>query len=103
MSGVYIRGMEMPHDCEECRFSCWGMCVANNKRLISWQKRKRKRAFFCPLIPVPDHGDLIDRDALIRSCHFLYKFRTYQGNWVYDEKALRYAKTVITADKDGAG
>ena len=45
--GVYIKGMEMPKSCEVCPLE--ESCVSITE---------------CPLIPVPDHGDLIDRDAL---------------------------------------
>lgn len=66
--GVYIKGMEMPHDCEECKlcviipvgdYQIFRKCVALNKRAEYVIRRKD-----CPLIEVPQHGDLIDRDAL---------------------------------------
>ena len=56
---ILIRGMEMPKDCSECRFCEWKDgddvgCVATGKG-----------ADDCPLIELPDHGDLIDMDEFI--------------------------------------
>ena len=53
--GVYIKGMEMPRNCQECQF---------------WLFEIEKCRFAdvkpdCPLVAVPDHGDLIDRDAVV--------------------------------------
>lgn len=43
------------------------------------------------------HGRLIDEDA-IYNCDMLYRFITYQGNWVYSRKAIQYAPTIIDAE-----
>jgi len=64
---VYIKGMEMPTECGRCNaafpngvdYSC---CLIKGYPLISSQRSTRLKN--CPLIPVPDHGDLIERDAL---------------------------------------
>ena len=60
---VYIKGMEMPKSCGYCPFENHaddGYECRINGCLTEYQKRPSE----CPLIPVPDHGDLIDRDAL---------------------------------------
>ena len=63
MSGVYIPGMEMPTDCFDCQFALDGMCVAMTP--VSTRRwTSEETTNYCPLIPVPDHGDLIDRTAL---------------------------------------
>lgn len=60
MAGIYIKGMEMPASEEKCKFFqpapfrapfCVinGVCHGIND---------------CSLVPVPPHGDLIERDAL---------------------------------------
>ena len=64
---VLIKGMEMPKDCEHCRFcgidvesGCW---VKKN-----WIIRRvgENRPSWCPLVDVPTpHGRLIDGDVLI--------------------------------------
>lgn len=62
MSGIYIPNMERPKRCEMCPLyeeikngdPDW--CKALHKALPEYSD--------CPLIPVPDHGRLIDADAL---------------------------------------
>lgn len=49
--GVYIKDMEMPKGCGDCKFRYIGICHASTKT-------------DCPLVPVPPHGDLIDRNKL---------------------------------------
>lgn len=57
---VLIKGMEMPKDCIFCPVfhGAWTICRALNKTTSV-----RGRPDDCPLVPVPPHGDLIDRDA----------------------------------------
>ena len=57
MSGVYIPGMEMPSACSNCELA--QHFDGHNENECPFN------AFSfhdCPLIPVPDHGDLIDVD-----------------------------------------
>ena len=68
--GVYIKGMEMPKNCItcplcECRNEC-AYCEVGDKYLSwDWDERLRNnRNDKCPLVEVPQHGDLIDRDEL---------------------------------------
>ena len=57
---VYIKGMEMPKTWRDCVFSNGAaQCKLDNMELCGLCYRER-----CPLIPVPDHGDLIERDSL---------------------------------------
>ena len=65
MSGIYIPGMEMPKNCGECLF--WepnnfkADCLASDEVVLC---RYGGLPDDCPLIPIPDHGRLIDADAL---------------------------------------
>ena len=61
---VYIKGMEMPQNCRECPHEqpYDGYNCAINEKSYSWGLSSRPSD--CPLIPVPDHGRLIDADAL---------------------------------------
>ena len=59
MSGIYIPGMEMPASCNACMFDVYGLCLINK-----YLEAKDELTHSCPLVPVPEHGDLIDRDAL---------------------------------------
>ena len=65
---VYIPGMEKSKTCAFCRFceeladtqlgSC-AFCVVDGKTRVADTPPKD-----CPLVPVPEHGDLVDRDTM---------------------------------------
>lgn len=71
--GVYINGMEMPKNCNECPLHFYegqGICccralpaIDDGEILKPW-KNKRKD---CPLVQMPPHGDLIDRNETIKA------------------------------------
>ena len=64
--GVYI-DMEMPKNCQECPLEqpYDGYNCAINEKSYSWGLSGRPSD--CPLIPVPPHGDLIDKDATMNA------------------------------------
>ena len=64
MSGVYIAGMQMPKKCVRCPFGIFGHCAANNDKDIEKVTADAERDVDCPLIPVPDHGRLIDANKV---------------------------------------
>ena len=74
--GVYIKNMEMPTSCRACMFSRTDIrnmdwCVLTEKDLPCE----------CPLVPVPPHGDLIDRrEAIIDANERAYDF------WLSDDE-----------------
>ncbi len=86
--GVYIN-MEMPTDCGKCRFAVDGWCYAYGKPNID-ALANDGRTNFCPLIPVPPHGRLIDADALAEKHRELayelrganYDFHMTARSWV---------------------
>lgn len=59
--GVYIKGMEMPE-------SCFCGCPLSGAACRLWKltgaEGTEMRHKDCPLVEVPDHGDLIDRDEM---------------------------------------
>lgn len=62
---ILIRGMEAPKSCEECNFSAGGYCLAKSLDFLNWcVVNDRPRPSWCPLIELPPHGDLIDRNKL---------------------------------------
>ena len=76
--GVYIN-MEMPKSCTVCPFENYGDCYGGKVKAIMdiddyvYDGKRHPR---CPLVNVPEHGDLIDRAALresfresIEACH----------------------------------
>ena len=94
---VLIKGMEMPTACSVgCPIFHEG--TFNDYCGYGWKKvpREIEKPDWCPLIEVPEHGDLIDRDAL--------KWSFVHGRWddVYISRAdIKEAPIVIPADKDG--
>ena len=66
--GVYIN-MEMPKSCGDCRFcngqadTDYGVCAWCD---VDGNARDAYTMQDCPLIEIPPHGDLIDREALIK-------------------------------------
>lgn len=61
--GVYIKSMEMPKSCNACIFDVYGLCLINKNI-----EAKDELTHSCPLIPVPDHGRLIDKDVMCNEC-----------------------------------
>ena len=110
MSGIYIPGMEMPRGCAFCKIK-----KRNGKKMVcpfsdeEWDIHDPMSSEFrlsdCPLVPVPDHGRLIDADAHLSA---LEKYRnTYEQEhklpWGITldafEWELTQAPTVIPADE----
>ena len=95
MSGVYIPDMKIPRDCTYC--PCFngisGWCNADESLIRP--KDTYKRHPDCPLIPVPDHGRLIDADAFLEDLLFPTKeFERGMRELVAD------TPTIIPADKE---
>ena len=57
---VLIRGMEMPRVCAEC-FMDPPCSKALSGDIRAWEERLPD----CPLVEIPPHGDLVDRDKLM--------------------------------------
>ena len=64
---ILINGIEMPKVCEECPCFVFvdtgtmpSCCALHEDMGIEQAESYRLKN--CPLVPVPDHGDLIDRD-----------------------------------------
>lgn len=86
--GVYIKGMKMPTRCGECPLSlyshspCW-----KNGGALDWEHRPN----WCPLVPVPPHGRLIDADILASMCD--------APNWCVWLTEIYDAPTIIEAEE----
>lgn len=100
---VYIKGFPPPNNCGACPLRlAW--C---RERIYMVTRPER-----CPLVPVPEHGDLIERDKL-RSTMYHEAFETDtpmqrwdSGCWIrykLFENNLESAPTIIPADKEGEG
>lgn len=57
---ILIKGMEMPKSCLLCPFGDeFGKCCVNAEL-----EDAKELTHSCPLVELPDHGDLIDRDVV---------------------------------------
>ena len=83
---ILIKGMEMPKRCGGC-FLRVGEC----KQRIYMEDRPHD----CPLVPVPPHGDLIDRDQFIE---FIKTHWDSYDQWFVEQLEAR--PTIIPA-KEG--
>ena len=112
---VYIKGMEMPNNCTVCHFlfesrtTRQAFCTADDSKWIDLSETPCcKRHPNCPLIPVPDHGDLIDRQEFLKK-HFGngYMHKVLTADRAELEQAMvnmplviSNAPTIIPADKE---
>ena len=92
MAGIYIPCMEMPASCADCRF--YGeYCYAKG------DENKRSK-LPCPLIPVPDHGRLIDADAAKKAGWTICRIYSDSPTTnVYEAKAMDYLPTIIPGEE----
>jgi len=75
---VLIKGAKPPSGCAFCYFNDDSKCAlipgCNYDETNGWRRRDD-----CPLVELPDHGDLIDRDAMAKGLAYDVEM---------DEKAL---------------
>jgi hypothetical protein len=130
MSGIYIKGMEMPKSCPcELLGTGYDVCCSFAGGIPAHVKeyyeccQNDTRPSWCPLIPVPEHGRLIDADALgIRDAekrayeaylmekheYFIeeplleYKRGLSEG-LIHASGLVKFAPTIIPASKEGEG
>ena len=67
--GVYIKGITMPKDgCKDCllvkRGQVFDICPFL-KREVNGNVERGGKPYDCPLIELPDHGDLVDKGVLM--------------------------------------
>lgn len=98
---VLIKGMTIPPNCFMCNLSYMKgerlFCSVTREEVI-----RAKRAIECPIIEIPPHGDLIDRDALIKSldelCNRVCQYSKAQRKVMCGACPLGDAFTVIEDD-----
>lgn len=91
---ILIKGAKPPSGCAFCYFNDDSKCAlipgCNYDETNGWQRRDD-----CPLIELPDHGDLIDRDAVKpKDCHGC----PYNGG-CYAHDLLNDSPVVIPAER----
>lgn len=60
--GVYIKGIDKPKACCDCPFNI-GICIVK-VAVFGKERLHEPGEWWCPLVAVPDHGDLIDADDI---------------------------------------
>ncbi len=101
---VLIAGMEMPNDCPMCPMSHWDAgdnfrgceIVPGKKHAIRDPEYANSdhRPNWCPLVPIPEHGRLIDADALEE---FIRKDWDKNDHWIAEVVYSR--PTIIPAEE----
>ena len=75
MSGIYIKGLKMPRNCMECKFHGFdrakgkgNICIIDESitlhAVLDGVDVKFVTMGDCPLIEIPEHGDLIEKDKV---------------------------------------
>ena len=64
---IYVKGMEMPSCCLHCDFANeFGDCCCKDTEPYECEFDKPdSRPDWCPLVELPEHGDLIDVELLL--------------------------------------
>lgn len=113
---ILIKGMEIPKSCKDCKVyepmdnGCWGFfcalagkCLGEKEDILS-----DGRDADCPLVPVPEHGRLIDADAFVNK-HFTNNYIVNAMTASKNELStallniplvMNNAPTIIPADKE---
>lgn len=99
--------MEMPKSCADCPIGDSLCCPLMPGVPALWKEytlalRTNRRHDDCPLVPVPKHGDLIDRDALEQDAQMrLLECNKYDNQFQKPYEVMRaiaLAPTIIPAE-----
>ena len=110
--GVYIKGMEMPKSCAECKAEGhyensygdeYGFFCPFGYKAYTRETRELKRLDDCPLVSIPPHGRCIDADALEQDAQkrlLMCDKNDNQFQKPYEVmRAIALAPTIIPADE----
>lgn len=89
MTGIYVENISMPHGDELIVITSDGVALLIDKELTTLERSKA--------IPVPEHGRLIDADALTISTAVPLNGKPYQ--YVHIDN-IKSAPTIIPAEED---
>ena len=91
---ILIKGAKPPSGCRWCYFNDDSKCVL----IVGCDyddTNGTKRRKDCPLIEIPDHGDLIDKDLLVEMCD--------SPHWCVWLNEIEDAPVVIPAERSEDG
>lgn len=105
--GVYINGMEMPTSCDECRLmvfedtNCAPELYCGCPIVFKAHPQGvGHRPDYCPLVPVPPHGRLIDADALLKPKN--QHIDVLADEWYVTVRTIETVPTIIEAEEGEA-
>lgn len=101
---VYIRGMAAPQSCNDCPVSgilCCPLMPGVPSMVAEYDSAIKENRLHsnCPLLPVPEHGRLIDANALTYVMGMDERFSVLEA--MYLMGVIANAPTIIPADKEG--
>ena len=97
---IYIEEKDIPESCFDCPFMLHrSFCLVNTKIEFTDEEYSELKGRYigCPLVPLPPHGDLIDRSALVIRTAVPLDGKPYQYVHIDHIKA---APAVIKAKED---
>lgn len=99
---VLIKGMEMPVSCAACSLQSYDI---DDQKFCGADREGRSihfdlcRPSWCPLVPIPPHGRLIDADAL-KADYFVPSTTSNSPCWVYvSMEEIKNTPTIIPAEE----
>ena len=101
MADILIRGMGMPKSCGFCDLRYFiddeGDCCPFVGDALEYQTRPDK----CPLIALPEHGDLIDRGVILHEdvLHYVDTLNSSFGSRVKFSDLVRGAPVIVPPNK----
>lgn len=107
MSGIYIPNMAYPKVCGECPFFVdeeFEWCGRCNYNICDGLVDREGKPDWCDLVPVPDHGRLIDADVAKKAGWTIRRIYAESPTTnVYEAREMDYLPTIIPSDgEDGA-
>jgi hypothetical protein len=97
--------MEMPTNCYDCDFAyqdqdsehnVYWTCAAVHKAACMYERRED-----CPLIPVPEHGRLVDADSETFPTPHRNPSNDYMKGWNACLRSVQQQPTIIPASEEG--
>ncbi len=109
VSDLLIKKGKMPKDCPMCPMAHWnkldeltGCEIVPGKRYAMTKDPgyadSSSRPDWCPLVEIPPHGDLIDRDEIAKQIQCLLEHPSdlVNGQWI--KNTIRQIPTIIEAE-----
>ena len=97
---ILIKGMDLPKGCLSCDF-CNPFVEEPYCRRLMQRANGVTRLPACPLIPIPDHGRLIDADKLCELCDIMAEKCDGIGESIWNQfrTTVEWSPTIIEAEE----